>query len=309
MQEFSHHLVSIGWRYGADGVQPEPVMRLRSMTDNSSDTIELIPGAELSMHLSADLFCPGYREFGLSYPCPEQRSPADGFEQCASCDRRSGFREAFLMRGAANASMQEYLRRPHYIYLAWFPPAIIKVGTAAEHRRHLRLIEQDALLALIVAQSDGFTIQDLEKATGRELGFTEAVSAVQKFRYINRPPDSAKGLQQLAMARRRMRLHFRESRFASWFLADDAVEEVNFTGNIHVRFPPRQTPIVKRNQPRVLSGRYQGLRGAFLLLEYEGKIVALNKRDIIGRRIRFADGPLPESYKDDTDSSLQPSLF
>lgn len=83
-------------------------------------------------------------------PCPAQ-APAERGYQCGSCFARDELRAMHNSHraDAIPATLRRYLDQPHWLYTATFADGTTKVGTAADPRKRLRLIEQGAVRALL----------------------------------------------------------------------------------------------------------------------------------------------------------------
>ena len=97
-------------------------------------------------------FCNGWRDIktGERFICPSGNTVDAKYEQCAACQKRTGFNPAFYH--ASNVSEQQQVRnqQPHILYLAHFAPGVIKVGISLAARGNGRLLEQGARSALVL---------------------------------------------------------------------------------------------------------------------------------------------------------------
>lgn len=89
-------------------------------------------------------------------PCPENNSIFGKNPRCFWCRKKMGFELCLRCHGEecknANEEALHYCNRPHFVYLAYFPGNVIKVGTAYFQRKTTRLLEQGAVYALIIAK-------------------------------------------------------------------------------------------------------------------------------------------------------------
>lgn len=76
-------------------------------------------------------------------------------------------------------SVEKYCRQLHHLYLACFGDEQVKVGTASNVRKEVRLYEQGPLCAIYVAKAPGPTIKQIE-ATVSKMGYTEAMTKKRK---------------------------------------------------------------------------------------------------------------------------------
>lgn len=72
------------------------------------------------------------------------------------------------------AALDDYLRSPHFVYVATFADGVSKVGTAVDHRKVGRLDEQGPLVATyVVAAPDGRAARTFEDLVTDRLGLTQ----------------------------------------------------------------------------------------------------------------------------------------
>lgn len=112
-------------------------------------------------------------------PCPRRSIVQETKSQCSACSYSDEFFHCLGCKGecsTANKAALAYCDSPHYVYLAYFPQKIIKVGTAQEARKLNRLKEQGALYALIMAKaSSGRAARKIEEEV-REMGYPASVN-------------------------------------------------------------------------------------------------------------------------------------
>ena len=132
---------------------------------------------------------------GVHRPCaePGDTVPTSG-PQCVACSRREGTWECMTCDGFAcpplHPSVARRCQGEHVLYLACFGDLPIKVGTAAAHRRNVRLEEQGAQAAAHVALGPGPVIKQMEALAVR-LGLAEAFQRSVKWRLFRQPPAPA----------------------------------------------------------------------------------------------------------------------
>ena len=107
--------------------------------------------------------------------CPKRQRIRSG-QQCGLCRHLDRFRPLHRVhRGArlTDAALA-YVSRPHWLYIATFPDAASKVGTAHERSQVTRLDQQAAARATWIALApDGILVRRLEDAVGSEQGLTQ----------------------------------------------------------------------------------------------------------------------------------------
>lgn len=150
---------------------------------NDRPYFELFDGEKLCLETaSGDIYlkragsryCIGTYEL-LSHktiPCLQKNPIAGKNPRCFSCRKKMGFELCLRCHGGdcknANSEALHYCNQPHFVYLAYFPGNIIKVGTAYFQRKTTRLLEQGAVYALIIAKcKTGQEARRLERAIGQ----------------------------------------------------------------------------------------------------------------------------------------------
>ncbi|WP_194265957.1 DUF2797 domain-containing protein [Arthrobacter yangruifuii] len=179
-----------------DGSGPRLALHL---PDGQPHRQPLTPGTELRFRVLADTngnekFCLGswqVNDDGVQShtPCPGQ-APAERGYQCSSCfirDEVRGIHNSHRVDSIPDA-LRRYLDQPHWLYVATFADGSTKVGTAADGRKRLRLVEQGAVCARYVARAgDGLIVRVLEDAVTAVVGLQQAVRAGTKTAALTRP--------------------------------------------------------------------------------------------------------------------------
>ena len=293
-----------------------PVLKLREVGESEVKSIEL-PGYNFDFSLSQEKYCVGYLKNGEMVPCKLADSETHlgrildkpTYTQCPTCERLQGFKSAFMFGKEANENVKEYLSQKHLIYIAYFEPGIIKVGTASDSRKDKRLIEQDALLYCFIAETHGSdfalagqAIQELEHAISRELKITVVVKSGHKFKYLHQKPQSH-GVKKLLEAYTSVYNKFSTGKFSEWLIEKNKIEIVNLSNQPWVYYPDKKVNLMK-NELNVF-GQFLGMRGRYLLIENYDNIIAFDERWIIGRTIQ----DYLEDYKYPIEPDTQLSLM
>lgn len=188
-------------RYLSSGIPWDddgPYLALRS-PDGMSRQMRLNAGTVLSYRIlpgedGALRHCLGSvkvqdRYTRIAEPCPVHSAAERGY-QCGSCFARDDWRLVHNVHrsGIAPPGLKLYLDQPHWLYIATFADGTTKVGTAADGRKHLRLVEQGAVAARYVARADnGRVIRVLEDLVTSEAGLVQAVRAGAKAAALVQP--------------------------------------------------------------------------------------------------------------------------
>lgn len=162
-----------------------------------------VSGFALNYHLDdhAERACVGHRPFrdstGEWFDC-DNPPLHDG----RKCDRCAAVDATFASqlhhahnkaRGELEGAVLRHLEQPNSLYLACFRDGSIKVGTSSAPRLKVRLAEQGAWLARVVANTtDGFAVRSLEDRITIEMGLPQSVSIRRKLDGLTQPkPDAA----------------------------------------------------------------------------------------------------------------------
>ena len=129
------------------------------------------------------------RHTRISEPCPLHSAAQRGY-QCGRCFARDDWRLVHNVHrsGIAPSGLKLYLAQPHWLYVATFADGTTKVGTAADGRKRLRLVEQGAVAARYVARADdGRVVRILEDLVTAEAGLVQAVRSGTKTAALAQP--------------------------------------------------------------------------------------------------------------------------
>ena len=167
--------------------------------DGTSENVRLEPGTELRFEVLAGAggetkFCLGSWQVDDAgrqnhTPCPAQ-APAERGYQCSTCFIRDEVRAIHNSHrtGSVPPNLRRYLEQPHWLYVATFADGSTKIGTAADPRKQLRLVEQGAVRARYVARAgDGLIVRVLEDTATAVVGLPQAVRAGTKTAALCRP--------------------------------------------------------------------------------------------------------------------------
>jgi len=308
-RDFMFQILDIYWRTKNQGESYYTEIRIYDSLEESIKSFEL-SNYTFNFKLSAKRYCTGYYKDGEYHLCKLADENGigleldSGFEQCRICEKIQGFKSAFFFQGEVNENAKQHLSQNHFIYLAYFEPGIIKVGTAAESRKLIRPIEQDGLIYSYIAQSDGFNIQKLERFISKNIGITEYVKSGHKFKYLDRVPstDSASDLIKSSF-QKVVDLVSNNSEFEGWLF--DSIQITDLTNQKAIYYPPSKPALIKfqnDGSSDFLSGQYLGLRGRYLILENYGKIVAFDTQGLIGRTFNYDESNF--EYKVESDDQM-----
>lgn len=148
-------------------------------------------GQELSLAFDFSAkYCTGWVDFDnhSSQVCPDSATVDSKYENCLKCRDRTGFNPAFYYADSVSAQQEKINQQPHFVYLAYFAPEVIKVGISQEERGIRRLLEQGARLALkLETFSSALIARQYEAKIARLEGIMETVAASKKTRADQTP--------------------------------------------------------------------------------------------------------------------------
>lgn len=161
-----------------------------------------VVGQELSLAFDVSTkYCTGWLDFDnhCSQICPDGATVDEKYENCLKCRNRTGFNPAFYYADSVSAQQQKINQTPHFLYLAYFSPEVIKVGISQEARGIRRLLEQGARVALkLETFASALIARQYEAKIASLSGIMETVAASKKLGLIKQPLDTATAEQALA---------------------------------------------------------------------------------------------------------------
>ena len=147
---------------------------------------QYLNGQMINLTKSGPRYCVGIYnlvDFSSS-PCPYKTSldPRSKINHCSDCYRNIGFNPSYYNATQISPQQLAYNETPHIVYLAYFSPTCVKVGTASLKRSNLRLLEQGAKAAFILKTfPNAYQARKLEeKIVNSGFGILEGVTEKQK---------------------------------------------------------------------------------------------------------------------------------
>lgn len=242
-----------------------------------------VVGQELSLAFDISTkYCTGWVDFDnhCSQACPDGATVDEKYENCLKCRNRTGFNPAFYHADSVSVQQEKINQTPHFLYLAYFSPEVIKVGISQEARGIRRLLEQGARVALKLETFASALIARQYEAKITSLnGIMETVAASKKLGLIKQPLDAATAEQALADAlvriQQKLGLDFPNRTLITcedYFHTEgrDLSDVIDMTGNT------------------VLAGTVVSVIGSVLITEYDGQLLAYNLKKYIGHQAQVA---------------------
>ena len=242
-------------------------------------------GQDLSLEFDfSTKYCTGWVDFEnhSSQICPDSATVDGKYENCLKCRDRTGFNPAFYNADSVSAQQEKINQNPHFVYLAYFAPGVIKVGISQEERGIRRLLEQGARLALkLETFSSALIARQYEAKIARLDGIVETMPIHKKLELIKQPFDRADGEEKL-----QQKLLEIEQKIGVSFPKSELIpcEDYFQTNGIDLT---RAVPMKDQNQ---LAGRVRSIIGPILITDYDGQLLAYNLKKFIGYQAQTIDG-------------------
>lgn len=244
-------------------------------------------GQELSLAFDFSAkYCTGWVDFEnhCSQICPDSATVDGKYENCLKCRDRTGFNPAFYNADSVSAQQEKINQNPHFVYLAYFAPGVIKVGISQEKRGIRRLLEQGARLALkLETFSSALIARQYEAKIARLDGIVETMPIHKKLELIKQPFDRADGEKKL-----QQKLLEIEQKIGVSFPRSELIlcEDYFHTAGVDL------TRVVLMKDQNQLAGRVRSVIGPILIVDYDGQLLAYNVKKFIGYQAQTITGDI-----------------
>lgn len=244
-------------------------------------------GQDLSLEFDfSTKYCTGWVDFEnhCSQICPDSATVDGKYENCLKCRDRTGFNPAFYNADSVSAQQERINQNPHFVYLAYFAPGVIKVGISQEERGIRRLLEQGARLALkLETFSSALIARQYEAKIASLDDIVETMPIHKKLELIKQPFERATGEEKL-----RQKLLEIEQKIGVSFPKSELIpcEDYFQTNGIDLT---RAVPMKDQNH---LAGRVRSIIGPILITDYDGQLLAYNVKKFIGYQAQTIDGAI-----------------
>ena len=244
-----------------------------------------VAGRELSLMFDVSTkYCTGWVDFDnhCSQICPDGATVDEKYENCLKCRNRTGFNPAFYHADSVSAQQEKINQTPHFLYLAYFSPEVIKVGISQEARGIRRLLEQGARLALkLETFASALIARQYEAKIAKLDGIMETVAASKKLGLIKQPLDAATAEQALADALVRIQQK----------LGLDFPSRTLIMCEDYFHTEGRDlSSLIDMTSNTVLAGTVVSVIGSVLITEYDGQLLVYNLKKFIGHRAQVVQG-------------------
>lgn len=244
-------------------------------------------GQDLSLEFDfSTKYCTGWVDFEnhCSQVCPDSATVDDKYENCLKCRNRTGFNPAFYNADSVSAQQEKINQNPHFVYLAYFAPVVIKVGISQEERGIRRLLEQGARLALkLETFSSALIARQYEAKISALDGIVETMPIHKKLELIKQPFDRADGEKKL-----QQKLLEIEQKIGVSFPRSELIlcEDYFHTAGVDL------TRVVLMKDQNQLAGRVRSVIGPILIVDYDGQLLAYNVKKFIGYQAQTITGDI-----------------
>jgi hypothetical protein len=233
-------------------------------------------------------FCVGWHDIrtGKSYVCPDGLTVNEKYDQCATCQQRTGFNPAFYHATTVSPQQEEFNLEPHILYLAHFGRGIIKVGISRAARQHSRLLEQGARSAVIL---DTFPTAHIARQYEAQIaalpGIAETLQIRKKISALTEPYSINDAVEELSLTREMV-----ESTLAKTFSKNSArsFDEVYFASA-----KPQLSDSVETTDHDMISGKTIGMLGSFLFCEQQDTPLFLPLKKYTGYKLTLSYDETP----------------
>lgn len=252
-----------------------------------SDKIERHELFEQDLSLKFDFsvkYCAGWVDFEnrCSQICPDHATVDEKYENCLKCRDKTGFNPAFYNASSVSVQQEKINQNPHFVYLAYFAPNVIKVGISQEERGIRRLLEQGARLAIkLETFSSALIARQYEAKISKLDGVIETLPAHKKMELIKQPFDHAAGEREL-----RQKLLEIEQKIGVSFPKSELIPCEDYFQTTSVDL----SRVVLMKDYSQLVGRVHSVIGSIVITDYGDQLLAYNVKKFIGYRAQKVDG-------------------
>ena len=242
-------------------------------------------GQDLSLEFDFSVkYCAGWVDFEnhCSQICPDHATVDEKYENCLKCRDKTGFNPAFYNASSVSVQQEKINQNPHFVYLAYFAPNVIKVGISQEERGIRRLLEQGARLAVkLETFSSALIARQYEAKISKLDRIAETLPVHKKMELIKLPFDRAAGEREL-----RQKLLEIEQKIGVSFPKSELIpcEDYFQTAGVDL------SRVVLMKDYSQLVGRVRSAIGSIVITDYDGQPLAYNLKKLIGYRAQKVDG-------------------
>ena len=241
-------------------------------------------GQDLSLEFDFSVkYCTGWVDFEnrCSQICPDHATVDEKYENCLKCRDKTGFNPAFYNASSVSVQQEKINQNPHFVYLAYFAPNVIKVGISQEERGIRRLLEQGARLAIkLETFSSALIARQYEAKISKLDGIVETLPVYKKLELIKQAFNRADGEREL-----RQKLLEIEQKIGVSFPKSELIPCEDYFQTAGVDLPR----VVLMKDCSQLVGHVCSVIGSIIITDYGGQLLAYNIKKLIGYRAQKVD--------------------
>lgn len=228
-------------------------------------------------------YCTGWVDFEnrCSQICPDHATVDEKYENCLKCRDKTGFNPAFYNASSVSVQQEKINQNPHFVYLAYFAPNVIKVGISQEERGIRRLLEQGARLAIkLETFSSALIARQYEAKISKLDKIVETLPVHKKMELIKQAFNRADGEREL-----RQKLLEIEQKIGVSFPKSELIpcEDYFQTAGVDL------SRVVLMKDYSQLVGHVRSVIGSIVITDYDGQLLAYNIKKLIGYRAQKID--------------------
>lgn len=223
-------------------------------------------------------YCTGWVDFDnrRHQVCPDRSLVDDKYSQCIKCRNLTGFNPAFYHATSVSKQQEAINQKPHFVYLAYFCPGLIKVGISQQSRGIRRLLEQGARSALVLETFPSALIaRQYEEKIAMLDQVTEHVTYSKKMACITSPLDEQSATEELQGLKEQI-----ESALGLTFENSRVVSTSQHFGSSAIAV---EKLTIMKDQP-LLIGDCVSVIGSTLILQHQDRLLAYNLKSLLGYR-------------------------
>lgn len=254
-----------------------------TLHDTTLANHQIAPGPLTLEFDTSQRYCTGWHDLasGENHSCPDANTTDHKYEQCPACQRRTGFNPAFYHASSVSEQQEKRNREPHFLYLAYFAPTVLKVGISYSGRDQARLFEQGARAAMILDTFPSALIARQYEANISAMdGIFEHLTSRKKREVWSRPYDA-----EMAHAT----LNETIVRINTTLNTTFTPEFIDCNAHYFFGEQPDLTDVLDRTDSALISGSVVGCLGAELLAKNDGRLLSLNLKHFTGYLITTSD--------------------
>lgn len=283
-------------RASFDGANNLPYLRLMN---HGGEFFYARPGGSFTLNFDTkSKRCIGWYDMrtGECHQCEAKREIDDKYEQCAECQRKTGFNPAFYNTTELSQQQAELNAKPHILYLAYFALDTVKVGITHAGRNLARLLEQGARSAVILETFPSAGVaRHYEAQIARLPGVCESVQLPRKIKLLTVPYSAAAARKLLEQTVAKIEENLNVS-FDGW-------KYLELSRHLLTDAQLDCTSLSEITEPKI-SGSFAGMMGTLLVMRHDSRLVFLPLKKYIGNNVEISRQIEPLDL-----APLQTSLF